>query len=73
MLFVSGLTMIEFGIFAYGMLISIVLSGATRNKKARKANPLMLEYLGYMLCGASLATCALLMGYALAQALTPLR
>ena len=35
----------------YGMLMSFVLSGASRNVKLRRPHPPTMVYLGYLLCG----------------------
>lgn len=40
-------------VFTYGMLMSYVLQGATRNAKLKRPNPPMLQYIGYVLCGLS--------------------
>lgn len=56
--------MIEFAVFTYGLLTSVVLSGATRNARLARPNPPVMEYLGYVLCGASGASSVLLFGYA---------
>jgi len=40
-------------VFTYGMLMSFVLQGATRNAKLARPNPPMLQYIGYLLCGLS--------------------
>ena len=40
-------------VFTYGMLMSFVLQGASRNAKLKRPNPPMLQYVGYLLCGLS--------------------
>jgi hypothetical protein len=40
-------------VFTYGMLMSFVLQGATRNARLARPNPPMLQYIGYVLCGLS--------------------
>lgn len=37
--------------FTYGLLMSFVLSGASRNVKLRRPHPPTLVYMGYLLCG----------------------
>lgn len=51
-------------VFTYGMLMSFVLSGASRNAKQRRPNPRMLQYVGYVLIGTTAAASVLLFGYA---------
>lgn len=62
--------MLEAVVFTYGMLASFVLSGATRNAKARRANPRMLQYVGYVLMSFSAALGILLLGYAAMMSLS---
>ncbi len=52
-------------VFTYGMLMSFVLQGATRNAKLKKPNPPMLQYIGYVLVGltAGLSGLLLLMAF----------
>lgn len=45
--------MIEAMLFTYGMLVSFVLSGASRNQKMQRRNSRILEYFGYALLGCS--------------------
>lgn len=61
--------MAEIALFFYGLLASIVLSGVQRNVKLARPHPPMLTYLGFVLCGASGATSAILFGYAAAKSL----
>ena len=56
--------MFETIFFTYGLLTSVVLSGATRNRKLQRPNPPMLEYCGYILFGCSAALSVLLLGLA---------
>ena len=51
-------------VFTYGMLMSFVLSGASRNAKMRRPNPPVLQYVGYVLLGSTVAASLLLFGYA---------
>ena len=48
-------------VFTYGMLTSFVLQGASRNRRLRRPNPPMLEYVGYVLCGLSAGLSAMLL------------
>ncbi|WP_203309591.1 MULTISPECIES: hypothetical protein [Sphingomonas] len=52
-------------VFTYGMLASFVLQGAERNRRSGRANPPVLEYVGYTLCGlsAGLAVMLLVMAF----------
>ncbi len=56
--------MLEAVALTFGMLVSFVLTGATRNRRLRRANPPMLTYVGYVLVGISAGVCALALGYA---------
>jgi MFS family permease len=47
------LRMFEFAAITYGLLASIILSAAQRNRKLAKPHPPMLLYVGYLLCGLS--------------------
>lgn len=60
--------MLEFAVFTFGMLASFVLSGLGRNKKAQRANPPILRYMGLVLMGFSGAMGVMLLGYAAALA-----
>ena len=46
----------------YGLLASVILSAAQRNRKMAQPHPPLLLYIGYMLCGLS-AGLALALGY----------
>lgn len=46
--------------FAYGLLTSFVLSGASRNQKLQRPNPPMLVHVGYVCLGCSAGLSALL-------------
>ncbi|MCT8002577.1 hypothetical protein NZL82_11880 [Sphingomonas sanguinis] len=59
--------MIEFAVFTFGMLASFVLSGLGRNKKAKRANPPMLHYMGLVLMGFSGALGVMLLAWAAAM------
>ena len=61
--------MAEIALFFYGLLATFVLSGAQRNVKLARPHPPLLTYLGYVLCGASGGTSAILFGYAAAKSL----
>ncbi|KQT31433.1 hypothetical protein ASG29_15440 [Sphingomonas sp. Leaf412] len=51
-------------VFTYGMLMSFVLSGASRNAKLARPNPPILQYVGYVLLGATAAVSVALLVYA---------
>ncbi len=55
--------MIEAVALTYGMLLSFVLSGASHNRKLERPNPPMLNYVGYVLFGATVTAALLLAGY----------
>lgn len=46
--------------FAYGLLTSFVLSGASRNNKLKRPHPPILVYAGYICCGISTGVSGLL-------------
>jgi hypothetical protein len=62
--------MFEAIFFTYGLLASFVLSGATRNRKLKRANPPLLEYCGHVLFGCSAALSVMLFGLAAWHLLT---
>jgi hypothetical protein len=45
--------MVEFAALTYGLLASIILSAAQRNRKLARPHPPLLLYTGYLLCGLS--------------------
>ena len=45
--------MFEFAALSYGLLASIILSAAQRNRKLARPHPPLLLYMGYLLCGLS--------------------
>lgn len=45
--------MFEFAAITYGLLASVILSAAQRNRKLAKPHPPMLLYIGYLVCGLS--------------------
>ena len=55
----------------YGFLSMFVINGAARNKREKRPNPRVLEYVGYMLLGLSITTGVLLLGKALLSAFSP--
>ncbi len=63
-------------VFVYGLLVSFIFSGASRNAKLRRPNPPMMQYLGYVLCGltagGSMALFAHAVGDTLGVSLLPL-
>jgi len=59
--------MLEFSVFTFGMLASFILSGLGRNKKAQRANPPMLHYMGLVMMGFSTTLGVLLLGWAAAM------
>lgn len=48
----------------YGVLTGYVLTRATRNRQRRRANSALVEHLGWLLCGVSLAIAVVLFGWA---------
>jgi len=51
-------------VFVYGLLVSFILSGASRNAKLRRPNPPVMQYTGYVLCGLTGGVSLLLFGLA---------
>lgn len=45
--------MMEFAALTYGLLASVILSAAQRNRKMARPHPPLLLYIGYLLCGLS--------------------
>lgn len=54
--------MMEFAALTYGLLASVILSAAQRNRKLAQPHPPLLLYAGYLLCGLS-AGLALALAY----------
>lgn len=54
--------MMEFAALTYGLLASVILSAAQRNRKLAKPHPPLLLYAGYLLCGLSTGV-AVILGY----------
>ncbi|ETI65631.1 hypothetical protein C100_00935 [Sphingobium sp. C100] len=54
--------MVEFAALTYGLLASVILSAAQRNRKLARPHPPLLLYTGYLLCGLS-GGLALALGY----------
>lgn len=52
--------MMEFAALTYGLLASVILSAAQRNRKLAQPHPPMLLYAGYLLCGLSAGLAAAL-------------
>lgn len=45
--------MVEFAALTYGLLASVILSAAQRNRRLARPHPPMLLHAGYLLCGLS--------------------
>ena len=60
--------MFEFAALTYGVLASIILSAAQRNRKLAKPHPPILLYAGYLLCGLSAGVAVILAYIALSFA-----
>ncbi|WHO38124.1 hypothetical protein PMI04_016380 [Sphingobium sp. AP49] len=59
--------MMEFAALTYGLLASVILSAAKRNRKLNKPHPPLLLYMGYLLCGLSAGLAIVLVYVALFQ------
>jgi hypothetical protein len=62
--------MIEFTALTYGLLASVILSAAQRNRKLGKSHPPLLLYMGYLLCGLS-GGAALALAYVAMRGMMP--
>ena len=51
-------------VFTYGLLTSFVLSGASRNRRLQRPDPLVMTCVGHVLFGMSAAASVTLGGYA---------
>jgi xanthosine utilization system XapX-like protein len=61
--------MVGAAVFFYGLLVSFIFSGASRNAKMRRPNPPAMQYLGYVLCGLTGGASLILLAHALAEAI----
>ncbi len=61
--------MMEFAALTYGLLASIVLSAAQRNRKLARPHPPLLYYIGHLLCGLSIGLVMILAWLALSPLL----
>lgn len=52
--------MFEFAVLTYGLLASIILSAAQRNRRLARPHPPILLYIGYLLCGLSIGAALIL-------------
>ena len=52
--------MLEFAAVTYGLLATFVLSALGRNHRERRPHPTFLRNFGYLLCGVSGGTAAIL-------------
>ncbi|WP_375196623.1 hypothetical protein [Sphingobium sp.] len=59
--------MMEFAALTYGLLASVILSVAQRNRRLALPHPPMLLYTGYLLCGISAGVSVILAYIALSQ------
>ena len=59
--------MMEFAALTYGLLASVILSAAQRNRKLAKPHPPLLLYTGYLLCGLSAGIAVILAYIGLSQ------
>ncbi|ONF96341.1 hypothetical protein SPHI_15700 [Sphingomonas jeddahensis] len=56
--------MVGAAVFVYGLLVSFIFSGASRNAKLRRPNPPVLDYVGYVLCGITAGASLVLFAHA---------
>ena len=59
--------MMEFAALTYGLLASVILSAAQRNRRLAQPHPPTLLYSGYLLCGLSAGVALILAYIALSQ------
>ena len=65
--------MVGAAVLVYGMLVSFIFSGASRNAKLQRKNPPMMQYVGYVLCGITAGISVILLAHAAGSAVgTPL-
>ena len=65
--------MVGTAVFCYGMLVSFIFSGASRNAKLSRPNPPVMQYIGYVLCGLSAGASLIFLAHAAGLTLgTPL-
>lgn len=62
--------MMEFAALTYGLLASIILSAAQRNRKLARPHSALLLYVGHLLCGLSAGAALILTGLAIRYLLT---
>ena len=56
--------MVGAAVFVYGLLVSFIFSGASRNAKLQRPNPPMVTYMGYVLVGITTGVSLLLFAHA---------
>ena len=61
--------MVGAAVFVYGLLMSFVFSGASRNAKLRRPNPPVMQYVGYVLCGITAGASVVLMCHAIGDSI----
>lgn len=61
--------MVGTAVFFYGLLVSFIFSGASRNAKLRRPNPPMMIYVGYVLCGITSGVALVLFAHAIGATL----
>lgn len=59
--------MVEFAAITYGFLASFILSAAGQNRRLKRPHSRPLLIAGYLVCGMSAGTCAILMVIAARQ------
>lgn len=65
--------MVGGAVFVYGLLMSFIFSGVSRNAKLQRPNPALMTYLGYMLVGVTAGGALILLAHAFGAAMgTPL-
>ena len=61
--------MVGAAVLVYGMLVSFIFSGASRNAKLQRQNPPMMQYVGYVLCGITAGASVVLMCHAIGDSI----
>lgn len=65
--------MVGAAVFVYGLLVSFIFSGASRNAKLQRPNPPIVTYVGYVLVGVTTGASLLLFAHAVGLSVgTPL-
>ncbi len=65
----NGTAMVGAAVFVYGLLVSFIFSGASRNARLRRPNPPVLNHVGFVLCGITGGVSLILFAHAFSVAM----